>query len=167
MISEEKSETKFPNRCHPWSSGCLWCTDLCEGAGWGKGTLKQKDTASTGIKGRSCTLSGILKWSWLGSLLEPRALMLSLLWKSWRHFQSPCWTLSEKGSYCVPVGRGGNAGSVTLTFKSDSPGRVFFTKPLCKRITHGNIYLEDFESSIPGWMLQLGKRTCVVRSSWT
>lgn len=42
MISEEKSETKFPNRCHPWSSGCLWCTDLCEGAGWGKGTLNRR-----------------------------------------------------------------------------------------------------------------------------
>lgn len=39
--------------------------------------------------------------------------------------------------------RQGNTGSVVLTFQSDSPGRVFFTKLLYKRI-HSNIYLEDF-----------------------
>lgn len=39
--------------------------------------------------------------------------------------------------------RGGNTRCVMVTFQSDSPGRVFFTKPLCKRI-HSNIYLEDF-----------------------
>lgn len=38
------------------------------------------------------------------------------------------------------AGTGGSAGSVTLTFKSDSPGKVFFTKLLYKRI-HRNIYI--------------------------
>ena len=66
----------------------------------------------------------------------------------------------EKGFLlCAGAKREGNTGSMMLTFKSNSPGRVFFTKLLRKRIIHGNIYLEDLEPSVPGLMLQLGKGT--------
>lgn len=63
--------------------------------------FKQKNAASTIMKECSCTVSGVLMWSWLGRLRERRALMISLLWKSQQRFQSSCWTLGNRCLLCA------------------------------------------------------------------
>lgn len=86
----------------------------------------------------SCTVSGILKWSWLRWLREWRALMLFLLWKSQQLFKVPAECSAERvlivcqwkeegtlGSWCRPL-------SLIHQKKCSSPN-------FC-----GNTYLEDW-----------------------
>jgi hypothetical protein len=68
----------------------------------------------------------------------------------------------EKGFLPCAVERGGNAGSmIYIDLQPYSPGRVFLTKLLCKRM---EIYTWKTESSTFGLMLQAGKGTYAVRS---
>lgn len=138
MVSERKSETKS-ECCHPWLWGCAWCTDVWESTEGEKGTQHLLDWK------RVAAVGGILKWSWLGLLLERRALMLMLLWKSHPHFQSSFWMFSRKDSYGDPVERGGNTGFVIVTFsligQENYSSPNFYVKGLRMKYIFGRLWI--------------------------